>query len=156
MAVVKKTRIASQDGFVLVAAIMALMIFIAVGFYALTVSTQDLRVSSRLVGERKAFSAAQAGVNEMSRMLDPHIASVPIFGQKVDPVNDPYAEFDAAAIMRDTGAVSILLPGFSVEFESPIYSTIVTGRDTSYGARVRISVGLGHFPVPTTPVQGGG
>jgi len=149
-----KKKLASQEGFVLVAAIMALMIFIAVGFYALTVTTQDLRVSARLVGERKAFSAAEAGVNVISRMLNPTAPSAPIIGQKVDPLNDPKAEFDATAFVQDSNIPDMWFPGFSPSQRSAVFRSTVTGRDTGYGSRVRLSVGIASAPASTGTEQG--
>ncbi len=148
-----KAKFASQDGFVLVAAVMALMIFIAVGFYALTVTTQDLRVSASLVGERKAFSAAEAGVNMIMNMLDTSSNLTTISGQKVDPTNDPKAEF-SAFITRDTENSEIWLPGYSQSFKSASFRASVTGRDTGYGSRVRISVGMAGIPGPPGTEQG--
>ena len=58
----------SEDGFVLIAAIMAVMIMLAVGFFILTTSTQDIRISSRLIGERKALTAAESGVQYLSTL----------------------------------------------------------------------------------------
>jgi len=133
---------------------MALMIFIAVGFYALTVTTQDLRVSARLVGERKAFSAAEAGVSVISRTLNPTSPSTPIIGQKVDPVNDPKAEFDATALVQDTNIPDMWFPGFSPSQRSAVFRSTVTGRDTAYGSRVRLSVGIASAPVSTGTEQG--
>ena len=52
----------SEGGFVLIAALMAVMILMAVGFFSLTVTSQDILISSRLVGERKALSAAEGGL----------------------------------------------------------------------------------------------
>ena len=51
----------SEDGFVLVAALLAMLIMIALGFYALSTTTQDMKTSSHIVAERKAFSAAECG-----------------------------------------------------------------------------------------------
>jgi|GEM_PF-406676 len=154
LAIINKTRLESQDGFVLVAAIMALMIFIAVGFYALTVTTGDLRVSGRLVGERKAFSAAEAGVNVISRILNPTAPSAPIIGQKVDPLNDPKAEFDATAFVQDSNIPDMWFPGFSPSQRSAVFRSTVTGRDTGYGSRVRLSVGIASAPASTGTEQG--
>jgi len=54
-------QINSQKGFALVAAIMALLVLTAVGLLAFALSTQDLRISSRWVGEKKAFLGGGGG-----------------------------------------------------------------------------------------------
>ena len=53
----------SEQGFVLIVAIMAIVILTAIGFFALTMISGDLMISSRLTGERKALSAAESGVH---------------------------------------------------------------------------------------------
>ena len=45
----------SEKGFAIVAAIMAILVLTAVGVLVFALSTQDIRVSGRLVGEKKAL-----------------------------------------------------------------------------------------------------
>jgi len=149
-------RLKSQEGFVMIVAIMAVMILIAVGFFALTVSTQDMRISSRLLGERKAFSAAEAGINEVCRTLNP-ANRVPIYWTKVDATNDPNAEWSATAPTRNTNYPSIAVPGSDLTdaFAGAVFDTAVTGRETSYNSRVNINVGIAYTPSPSDTQQGG-
>jgi Tfp pilus assembly protein PilX len=60
----------SESGFVLIAALMGIIILLAVGFLALTITTGDMKIASRLIGERKAFSAAETGVHELCRIFN--------------------------------------------------------------------------------------
>ena len=53
----------SEDGFVLVAALIAVMILTALGIWALTTSSQDIKATARSVSEGNALSAAEAGVH---------------------------------------------------------------------------------------------
>lgn len=149
-------RLKSQSGFVLIAAIMAVMIIIAVGFFALTVSTQDMRISSRLVGERKAMSAAESGVNEVCRTINPSNL-IAISGRKIDETNDPDAEFDATVPRRDENYPSIIIPGSSLSaaYAGAIFGTRVTGRDGGYGSQASIDVGIAYAPSPSDTQQGG-
>ena len=48
-----------KRGFALIAALMAAGILTASGISVFTVSTQDVRISSRILGERKALLAAE-------------------------------------------------------------------------------------------------
>jgi hypothetical protein len=85
----------SEKGFVLIAAIMAVMIMLAVSFFILTTSTQDIRISARLVGERKAMSAAEAGAMALyasAADLATLAANIPVSVQ-VDPLNDPSTSY---------------------------------------------------------------
>jgi len=86
----------SENGFVLIVAIMAVMIIVAVGFFILTTTTQDIRISSRLVGERKAFSAAESGMQYLCLNFTGSAMSA-ISNQTVDTTNDSTAKFDITA-----------------------------------------------------------
>ncbi|HDQ03952.1 MAG TPA: hypothetical protein ENN23_05190 [Deltaproteobacteria bacterium] len=145
-----KRRLKSQDGFVLVVAVIAVMIMIAVGFLALTVSTQDIRISSRMVGETKAFSAAEAGVTEASRRLNP-IDLQPIPWTVYDPDNNPGVGFEAGTPDRYLDFPSIDFPGYSLrhDWAGAVFSTTVTGEDRNYKSRARISVGIAYSPSPS-------
>ena len=58
-------------GFALVTAILAIMILMALGYLVISVSTGDLKISSRVVGEKKALSAAETGIHRMMQNFDP-------------------------------------------------------------------------------------
>ncbi len=150
-----KKCLTSQDGFALLAAIMAVMIMVAVGFFALTMTSQDIRISSRLIGERKAFSAAEAGVNEVCRTLNPQSLTA-ISGRKIDATRDPSAEFDASIPIRDTAHPTLIIPGsdLSKAYAGAIFRTTVTGRDTTYNTEAGIDVGVAYAPSPADTQQG--
>ncbi|MDX9819671.1 MAG: pilus assembly PilX N-terminal domain-containing protein, partial [Desulfococcus multivorans] len=78
-----------ERGFALVTAILAVMILLALGYLALSVSTGDLRISTRLVGEKKALSAAETGIYRMMQDFDPST-------MLADKVNTDY-QADASA-----------------------------------------------------------
>ncbi|MCJ7496360.1 MAG: hypothetical protein MUP68_19320, partial [Deltaproteobacteria bacterium] len=60
-----------KNGFALIAALMAIWILTAVGILVFTISTQDIRISGRLVGEKKAFSAVETGIHALTLILNP-------------------------------------------------------------------------------------
>ncbi|MBN1474321.1 MAG: hypothetical protein JW914_06875 [Syntrophaceae bacterium] len=128
---------------------MAVLIMVAVGFFALTVTTQDIRISSRLFGERKAFSAAQAGVHELCRGLNPYNL-VPIYNMSIDPINDPNTEFSTSLPARREDIPQLALPGYDMAkaYVGALYNTTVTGRDRTYNSEVSISVGTVFAPNP--------
>ena len=125
----------------------------AVGFFALTITSSDLQISSRLVGERKAFSAAEAGVHGTCLIFTPGMAA--IANIQIDAANDPKATYSVTAPESDPNIPSISATGSSIEggksWSFNIYNAIVTGRDTSYGSSVSLGVGLRHGEVPSTP-----
>ncbi|OPZ95383.1 MAG: hypothetical protein BWY71_02254 [Planctomycetes bacterium ADurb.Bin412] len=143
----------SDKGFILIAAILAIMIMIAVGLYALTSTTQDMKISARLVAERKAFSAAECGLHTMCLTFDPAMAS--LTNQSCDAANDPSSRFDIAAPVRNSVLPSIVAIGADItggkRWVSQIYDTTITGRDQSYNSAVPVSVGIKFGPVPDDP-----
>jgi Tfp pilus assembly protein PilX len=50
-----KFSVRSQNGFAMVAALMSIMVLTAVGLLVFAVSTQDVRISSRVVGRKSLF-----------------------------------------------------------------------------------------------------
>lgn len=143
----------SEEGFVLIAAILATMIMIALGLYALTTTTQDIRISSRLVAERKAFSAAECGLHTLCLTFDPAMAA--LNNQACDAANDPNNRFDIAAPARNAALPDIPAIGSDItggkRWVSQIFDTTITGRDQSYNSSVPVAVGVTFGPVPEDP-----
>jgi Tfp pilus assembly protein PilX len=139
---ISANRLKSEKGFVLVAAIMAAMIMLAVGFFILTTSTQDIRISARLVGERRAISAAECGAQAIyasSADLLALAAGGTMTGQ-CDAVNDPSLSYTATTQLADySTSAGYDLASVSA---SPTYETIVTGTDATYGASASIVIGM--------------
>jgi len=142
-----------KTGFALVAALMAIWILTAVGILVFTVSTQDLRVSTRLVGEKKAFSAMETGINALTRDFD---YDNPALSKKDNQLADTGGS-DAGArytieepwIPRPTeGPAFISYIGFSEKWGRARYLTDVIGSNTRYGSRMETHVGIGYGPVP--------
>ena len=59
-----------EKGFALIAALLANLILLAVGIVALNLSTGDLRISMRAVGDKKAVNAAEAGLHWLTVNFD--------------------------------------------------------------------------------------
>ncbi len=145
----------------LIAALMAIMIMVAVGFFAVTMTSTDIRISSMLVGERKAFSAAEAGVHEISRLLNP-FNPVAIPWTKFDNVNDPSVEYSTNLPKQGDpssgGTSEEIIPGYDLSkaYVGSVFETTVSGRDTSYTPDVmtQITVGTVYAPNPSDTQQG--
>jgi hypothetical protein len=136
----------SEGGFVLIAALMAVMILIAVGFFALTTTTQDMRISSKLVAERKAMSAAEAGVHWVTLNFTPTMTTAS--NQPVDAANDPHARFSTTAPVINLIMPTIIATGWDVAMEYHIYNVSVTGTDDSHNSSVIIDAGFKDGPWP--------
>jgi Tfp pilus assembly protein PilX len=153
----------AEGGFVLIAALMAVMILMAVGFFILTTTSQDLRMSSRLVGERRAFSAAESGVHQVCQLLNPALPllnyGLPAINapQPVDPLYDSSTTYAiTTAPVQSTTTPTIPLAGFDMSkaYVGSVYATTVTGSDDSYKSKVSIDIGIVYSPNPSDTQQG--
>ncbi|NPV03713.1 MAG: hypothetical protein HPY67_03160 [Syntrophaceae bacterium] len=148
--------ITRESGFALIAAILANLMLLAAGIIALNLSTQDLRISTRIVGEKKAMSAAEAASHWLVLHFDPANPGASVRADR------PLTEL--AAGLEPRGRVSITQPvppaagpmqisgpaGFDMASTPWVlvrYDTTVTGRSEDYRTSVTVDVGLGFGPV---------
>jgi Tfp pilus assembly protein PilX len=148
---IKKTG-DSQQGFVLIIALMAILILIAIGYFALTIISGDLMISSRLVGERKAFSAAESGAHAIlaSSMDIPTLLTTTITSTQIDSTNDPSISYSVSTT-SNTYKQAPVSPGTCTNCSSFIYNTNITGTDSNYGSSVTISIGLAPPSTSSAP-----
>jgi hypothetical protein len=144
----------SEKGFVLIVALMATLIMIAVGLFALTVTSQDVRIAGRVIGERRALSAAESGVHAVLMQLNP--ASPVSYSSQVDPVSDPGISYTTTVPQRNGSMPNISMPGFDLSkaYVGSVFDTVVTGRDNNYSTSARIAVGSAYAPNPSDTQQG--
>ena len=147
---------AKESGFALIAAILANLVLLAVGIVALNLATEDLRISTRVVGEKKAMSAAEAATHWLLIHFDPANPGA------VVKTNRPLTEL--AGGLEPRGRVSITQPvppaAGPLQISGPAgyemgstpwvllrYDTTITGRNDAYRTSVAVDVGLGYGPV---------
>ena len=144
----------SEAGFALIAAIMACLILLALGMLVISLSTQDIKVSTKIVGEKRALAAADTGVNSLSQTFDPqNPVLVPTTVNRADGVSRYTINYPAT---RPTvGAIMIPLSGYSVsgrqQWGQSRYNIDVVGRNTEYNTQVTIGLGVGYGPVEMGP-----
>ena len=143
-----------ESGFALIAALLSIWILSAVGVLVFTVTTQDLRISSRMVGEKKAFLATEAGVHQLTAGFDPlnlnDTTRYDLFFP-VDTGMDPATSYRVGTPAIPTrGPASISMPGFSQSWGSNRFVSTVEGRNTNYQSSVQVEVGVGFGPVEIT------
>jgi Tfp pilus assembly protein PilX len=138
----------SEQGFVLIVAIMAIVILTAIGFFALTMISGDLIISSRLTGERKALSAAESGVHAIyastSSIIDlvnAYPTSTPSTCFQVDPTSDPSTCYTLEN-GKNTNVQATVGGGSCTNCKSFIYNMDITGKDSNYDSSMTISIGL--------------
>jgi Tfp pilus assembly protein PilX len=147
----KHTR--DERGFALIAALMANLILLAVGIVALNLSTGDIRISMRSVGDKKAVNAAEAGLHWLTVNFDAATYSALVnVDHQVDSATDANTRYRITSIAEPTtGPAQIPLPGFSIggsqTWGQARYDAQIRGENTAYNTTMTIDVGLGHGPV---------
>jgi Tfp pilus assembly protein PilX len=147
----KHTR--DERGFALIAALMANLILLAVGIVALNLSTGDIRISMRSVGDKKAVNAAEAGLHWLTVNFDAATYSTLVnVDRQVDSATDANTRHRIIFIQEPTtGPAQIPLPGFSIggsqTWGQARYDAQIRGENTAYNTSMTIDVGLGHGPV---------
>jgi hypothetical protein len=142
-----------EGGFALIAAILASMVLLALGMLVIHLSTQDLRVSARLVGDKKALSAVEHGIHAIVQDFNPgNPGASATANVQVDAVNDPDTKYTIGTPAPPaTGPPSLPLAGYSIgggqQWGQDRYDVSVTGLNTAYGTSVVVDVGLGYGPV---------
>ncbi|GAB6270043.1 MAG: hypothetical protein STSR0002_27860 [Smithella sp.] len=142
-----------QGGFSLVVALLAILILMGLGFLAISVTTSDLQITTRIVGEKKAMIAAEAGINMLSHSFTPDTLSA-VSEQVVDS-SDPSSIYSISNATRPTsGADTLPLKGYAIgggqQWGQMLFNVRVTGENTYYGSQVQIDAGMGYGPVEIT------
>ena len=151
-------KIRKEPGFALIAALLTIWILTAMGLLVFTVTTQDVRISSRMVGEKKAFYATEAGVHTLVEVFNPLTYLIDTTNYNKDVVVD---QKDAASQFRiatpavpTKGPAAIPLSGYSSgggqQWGSTRFVSIVTGKNTNYQSTVQVDTGVGFGPVEIT------
>jgi len=142
----------SEAGFALIAAIMACLILLAMGMLVISLSTQDIRVSVKIVGDKRALAAADTGINDLAQSFDPQ--STTCCGAPTAPKNTGGSSnyiIKYPTTRPTVGAMTIPLAGYSMSggqrWGQSRYNVDVVGTNTEHNTQVTISVGIGYGPV---------
>jgi Tfp pilus assembly protein PilX len=146
-----------EEGFALIAALLVFWVLTALGMLVFSVTTQDVRVSSRTVGERKAFSAAESGLHRLTQGFDPALPdSSSVTNVVVDSTSsgDPNTKYTIAAPPSGwnptSGPGGVPIPGYEPNWGRKRFLAQVTGTNTAYNSTMQINVGVGYGPVDIT------
>jgi Tfp pilus assembly protein PilX len=140
----------SEEGFALVAAIMACLILLALGMLVASLSTQDIRISTKIVGDKRALAVAEEGIHRLTQDFDPQnpLFSSPQTGTRAD--GSTY-RINYPAVPPTTGPESIPYTGFQIaggqSWGQKRYSLSVTGTNTEYSSTVTVGLGIGYGPI---------
>ena len=153
-----------NSGFALIAALLTIWILTAMGILVFTVTTQDVRISSRLVGEKKAFFATEAGVHSLVQGFHPLELTIPNYKENpkytqkigVDPAGDPssWYKIEKPPDFPRQGPAAIPLDAYGVggaqQWGTARYVAMVTGGNDRYRSSVQVDTGVGFGPVEIT------
>lgn len=148
-----------EKGVALLMAIIATVIIIALVMLVFYISTSDLRSSAQTVGEKKALSAAEAGIHFLIQNFDPGSPeTVAVQRRPVDSNTDPGSVFTVTTPgTPSSGPMFLPLAGFSIgggqSWGQRRYVSNVTGENTRYKTKVDISVGIGYGPIEITTMS---
>lgn len=150
------TKKNSEEGFALIAAIMACLILLALGMLVISLSTQDIRVSTKIVGEKRALAAIDTGISALSQVFDPqNPILVPQTTNRADGVSK--YTFNYPSTRPTVGPIAIPLAGFSIgggqRWGQSRYNLDVVGENTEYRTQVTVGVGIGYGPVEVSTMQ---
>ncbi|MBN2653793.1 MAG: hypothetical protein JXR79_01580 [Nitrospirae bacterium] len=134
----------SKSGFAMIAALLALLILTAVGVIVFTSTTRDMRIAGRVVGEKKAFAAAEAGLHDL--LSNPNFsASLAASNIQVSQLTDPDSVYSYAVGSSSSGCTDPPT-GFNVEkYSRLLYPVNIAGQNLRYGSRVELEVSIGLF-----------
>ncbi len=147
-----------ESGFALIAALLTIWILTAVGLLVFTVTTQDVRISSRMVGEKRAFYATEAGIHDLVQGFNPlNLEQSKKTDWAVDN-RDPSSRYSIGApTAPPSGPAWIPIIGYSAgggqQWGASRYVARVTGKDTNYATAVEVDAGVGFGPVESTTMQ---
>ncbi|HMK43184.1 MAG TPA: pilus assembly PilX N-terminal domain-containing protein [Dissulfurispiraceae bacterium] len=151
-----------QEGFALIAALMAIFLLTVLGALVFVVSTSDTRVATRVVGEKKAMASAESGLHKLMYFYDPSLvtntgdAACPGYaGYLINTGADADSCYSFSAPAPPiSGPQFIAIPGFAISGGQPWgqarYTTSVAGINKRYNSRVETDAGVGFGPVEVT------
>jgi len=163
----KLARGGNEEGFVLVAALLTLLILMAIATLIYTVTTKDARISIRRVGEQKAFAAAEAGIHALIASLNANAgnATSSAATNVVVDSGDPNSVYTIMTAAPPSGVPAARpLAGYEIggsnnkNWGQSITNMAVEGKNTQYNTTVTVDVGVGFGPIEIStgqPAAGG-
>ena len=145
-----------ESGFALIVTVLSLMLLTAMGLLVFTVSTRDIRISTRTIGEKKAFAAMEAGIHRLSLNFDlTNLPAVAVSNVQVNPAVDPGTLYTIGTpSLPGAGPLTLPIPGYAVtggqQWNQARYIARVTGVNTRYNSKVAVDTSVGYGPLEAT------
>jgi hypothetical protein len=147
-----KSGLKSEQGFVAIVALFAALVLIAIGFYALNTTSNDLFISAKMVGESRAFAASESCWNIFAATYDPstydpNAASV-TDTNTIDP-SDP--NLTCTTKRQTLPSLPVSLSGFEgsggVSWVYLVWQLTIDGNDNSYLGHAQTQSAVAYGPV---------
>lgn len=157
----------NQNGFALVSALVVLLILMALSTLMYTITTKDIRVSTRMVGEYKAFAATEAGIHRLIEATNTNagsMASYTLSNTQVDSATDPNTYYSISTSTVSGVPASLPMAGYEIggsnskNYGYSITNKTVTGTNTRYNSSMAVDVGIAYGPIEIStgqPAAGG-
>lgn len=152
----------NEEGFVLVTALLTMLILLAIATLVFTVSTKDVRISSRIVGEQRAFAAVEAGIHTLITCSNANSGDATSCDNgslgsgtfsTVDASTDPDTRFKIEPYSIPGVPATVSIDGYDAgKWGQNVYGKRVTGENTRYNSKVEVDVGIGSGLVSTSTV----
>ncbi|MEN6317788.1 MAG: hypothetical protein ABFD82_03385 [Syntrophaceae bacterium] len=143
----------SEEGFALVAAVMACLILLALGMLVISLSTQDIRISTKIVGDKRALAAAENGIHNLTQTFNPQ---TPITSPVTVSSGASSYTINYPAVSPTTGPEAIPLRGYQIaggqSWGMKRYSVGVVGTNTEYNSTVSVALGVGYGPIEISTI----
>jgi hypothetical protein len=150
----RQLHVNTQQGFSLVVALLGCLILIALGYLAVTTSTQDIRASALVVGEKKVMAATETGVHQLMANFNPQAHTAANWSSQTfrtgSSASDPTSQYTITCPQVQTasaGVSAFQTPGYDIGGEikwvQKPYQSTVTGSSTKYNSTLQVQVGMG-------------
>lgn len=157
MAIRTMDIIKGEKGFALVAAIIACVILTALALLVISMSTGDLKTSSQVLGNKRAFLATESAIHQLTQTFDPAASNLGLGSgwQYIDTTNDPGSQYRYTS-SATAPLTPLALPGYSIEagqgWGMSRFEVTVDGRNTTYNSTMSVEIGVGYGPVPISTI----
>ncbi|MBF0329500.1 MAG: pilus assembly PilX N-terminal domain-containing protein [Nitrospirae bacterium] len=160
-------RTENEKGFALVSALVVLLILMALSTLMYTITTRDVRVSTRMVGEYKAFAATEAGIHALISATNTNAGSMTNYtlsSTQVDAATDPDTYYSISTSTISGVPVSMPMAGYEIggsnskNYGYSVTNKTVTGTNTRYNSSMSVDVGIAYGPIEIStgqPAAGG-
>ena len=146
----KRSILRSEKGFALIAAILASLILLAVGMLVISLTTGDLRISQRVVCDKKTLSATETGIQRLMQSFDPNNLAASA-ATNVQAYATDSTQLYTIATPTFSGLPPLYLAGYAISAGSGWgmnrYDALVTGTNTACNSTTAVQVGIGFGPV---------